>query len=293
MSVILFLTAPVSHAKLCFMSNTEASQHENKNSYRVPALEKGLDVLEFMADSPHPMNLTDLASQLGRTKQELFRIVAALHTRGYLLRDEAQRYRASTKMFELGSRNYSTQTLVARSMPHLERLVHELGESCHLNIVVQDRMMVVARAECPADVSLAVRVGAVFQLHKRISGLVALAFMTDEQRERYWERVEEADDVINRIQQDLVDIRQNGFDFANSPIMTGVKDCAVPILKADKTLLGVLCISSLTRVGESHESSTLLSAMKTTAQAITAEFSPLPDQDSLEQQSNEKQTVAP
>lgn len=251
---------------------------DSKTNYRVPALEKGLDVLELMAVSPHPMSLTDMARKLGRTKQELFRIVAALHSRGYLLRDEAQRYRTSTKMFELGSRNNSMQALVARSMPHLERLVDELGESCHLSIVVQNRMMVVARAECSADVSLAVRVGATFDLHKRTSGLVALAYMTDEQRERYWERSGESEQVIAEIEQQLVDVFQNGHELADSPISVGIKDCAVPILKADRSLLGVICVSSLTRVDENVDHSSVVQAMKPTAQAIAAEFSPLPDE---------------
>ncbi|MEZ6049260.1 MAG: IclR family transcriptional regulator [Planctomycetaceae bacterium] len=264
------------------MSKTSKNNDDSKTSYRAPALEKGLDVLELMAEAPHAMNLTDIARELGRTKQELFRIMTALQNRGYLLRDEAQRYRASTKMFELGSRNYSTQALVARSLPHMERLVDELGESCHLNIVVQDRMMVVARAECPADVSLAVRVGAAFQLHQRISGRVALACMTRKQLAQYWERVCETSDVIESIEMELKQIRVNGYDLADSPIMRGVKDCAVPILKGNNSLLGVLCISYLTRVEEAVDREALPLLLKETARKIVAEFSPLPESDKEE-----------
>ncbi|QDU80172.1 HTH-type transcriptional regulator YiaJ [Polystyrenella longa] len=267
------------------MSKTASSSEEPKKSYRAPALEKGLDVLELMANAPHAMNLTDIARELGRTKQELFRIMASLQSRGYLLRDEAQRYRASTKMFELGSRNYSTQALVARSMPHMERLVDELGESCHLNIIVQDRMMVVARAECPSDVSLAVRVGAAFQLHQRISGRVALAFMNEERLAQYWERVCEPADVVETIEMELKQIRLNGFDLADSPLLRGVKDCAVPIIKGNCHLLGVLCVSYLTRVDEAIDRESLPEFLKQTALSIVAEFSPQPeimDEDGIE-----------
>ncbi|MAT14549.1 MAG: IclR family transcriptional regulator [Planctomyces sp.] len=259
------------------MSKTSTPPNELKKAYSAPALEKGLDVLELLADAPHAMNLTDIARELGRTKQELFRIMASLQGRGYVLRDEAQRYRASTRMFELGSRNYSTQALVARSMPHIEQLVDELGESCHLNIVVQDRMMVVARAECPSDVALAVRVGAAFQLHQRISGRVALACMTEDRLARYWERVCEPDEVTAAIEMELKQIRLDGYELADSPLLKGVKDCAVPILKGNGHLLGVLCVSFLTRVNDIVDRDALPELLKETARAIVAEFSPLPD----------------
>jgi len=243
-----------------------------KGNYRAPALEKGLSVLELMADSPHSMSLTEISNRLQRTKQELFRVVACLHDRGYLVRDESQRYRVSTKLFELGAKNRSTQALVARAMPHMERLADSLGKSCHLNIVVQDRMLVVARAECSADVSLCVRVGASFELHRRISGRVALTFMSASSREQYWSRSHAADADIQRWEKDFARIRQTGFDLADSPIVVGVKDCAVPVLGTERTLLCVLCVSYLVRVDEPVDNTLIPRSLQACAEAVSAEF---------------------
>src|SRR5262245_51198418 len=60
-------------------------------AYAVPALEKGLDVLELLAKAHQPLGLNEVAAALGRSRQELFRIMVCLHTRGYLLRDASGR----------------------------------------------------------------------------------------------------------------------------------------------------------------------------------------------------------
>jgi len=131
---------------------------ESRLSYRVPALEKGLEVLELLSGISQPLSLTDIADRLGRTKQELFRVMACLNEQGYLIRDANQGYRMSTKLFELGAKHASTEALIARATPHMESLTNELNESCHLNLVVRNKMLVIARVDCDADVSLAVRI---------------------------------------------------------------------------------------------------------------------------------------
>ena len=57
-----------------------------KRSYSVPAAEKALDVLEFMASQPEGMTVTALAGALGRSVHELYRVILVLEARGYLYR---------------------------------------------------------------------------------------------------------------------------------------------------------------------------------------------------------------
>lgn len=159
---------------------------DRESLYRVPALEKRLDVLELLAGSPQGMTLKEIAHELGRTSQELFRVVHCLAARGYLLRDGAQRLRISTKLFEMGSKHSSTQALVARAMPHMEKFAETTGESCSLLIVVRDRLLVIAEAESAASVRFGLRVGALVELFRSITGRVALAFMSETRRAELW-----------------------------------------------------------------------------------------------------------
>jgi DNA-binding IclR family transcriptional regulator len=253
------------------MLEISSAQPAADDSYRVPGLEKGLDVIELLAGTVDGLSLRDLAERLERTSQELFRVVSTLVARGYLLRDPAGRYRTSMKLFELGNRHAATQALVARAMPHMERLAETVGESCHLSIVVQDRMLVVARAECAADVRIAVRVGATYDMHLRVSGRVAMAWMPSERREEYYRRRPEGESVSTSLESELARIRADGHVAADSPIIVGGQDFAAPVLSSD-SVLAVLCLSRLSRVGEKPRREEFTSAVARCAAAISAEF---------------------
>ena len=53
------------------------------SAYPVPALEKGLDLLELLSARADPQSLTALARTLGRSSSELFRMITCLERRGY------------------------------------------------------------------------------------------------------------------------------------------------------------------------------------------------------------------
>lgn len=280
------LTLSVSWARLDFMTSaTRKSTTAKPNggndsrSYSVPAVDKAMDVLELLADAPRGMSLTGIADALGRTKQELFRVLVCLHERGYLVRDEGQFYHLSTKLFEIGSRHPSTQTLVARAIPHMEQLTGRLGESCHLTMVVQKRMLVVARIEADSDVVLTVRVGASFPLHTRTSGLVGLAWLPEHRRMEYWKQSDETDEAVAALEERLAAIRELGYAVAESATVIGARDCATPILGSGASLLGVLCVSYVQRVGDPAERPDIVQAVVESARAISAEYGPVPDGD--------------
>lgn len=243
-------------------------------AYNAPAVDKALDVLELLGDSSQGLSMTGIADALGRTKQELFRVLNCLHERGYLLRDEAQSYRLSTKLFEIGSRHASSQALVARALPHMHRLTEQLGESCHLNIVVQNRMVVVARVECDADFVLTVRVGASFDLRLRTSGLVGLAFLPEHRRVEYWRQSNQSRSRIGALENQLSGIRECGFAEMDSPVAIGVTDCATPVLGSSSTLLGVLCVSHIRRTAEPADHPEIVASVVECARKISGEFGP-------------------
>lgn len=64
---------------------------ESKPGYAVPALEKGLDVLELLATLSAPITPSQIAQRLGRSLQEVYRMVLALERRGYLVRPPARK----------------------------------------------------------------------------------------------------------------------------------------------------------------------------------------------------------
>src|SRR5579875_2127371 len=81
--------------------------------YAVPALEKGLDILELLADEPAGLNLKQIAQRLERSSGELFRMLSCLQHRGYLHRGNGgDAYTLTTQLFELAHRHPPTRLLL-------------------------------------------------------------------------------------------------------------------------------------------------------------------------------------
>jgi len=66
-----------------------------KHGYYAPALEKGLDILELLAREGAPMTARQVAEKLGRSKNEIFRMVHVLISRGYIAREPGVRRQIS------------------------------------------------------------------------------------------------------------------------------------------------------------------------------------------------------
>ena len=61
-------------------------QSRGTSSYSAPALEKGLDILEELAQVKEGQSLLQLASTLWRSPSEIYRMQEVLVDRGYLKR---------------------------------------------------------------------------------------------------------------------------------------------------------------------------------------------------------------
>ena len=113
--------------------------------YAAPALDKGLDILEVLADAEQPMSLNALARAMGRTVSEIFRMVATLEQRAYLSVDTNDRYSLSLKMLELSHRQQPLKSLVATAIPLMRELAGRAYQSCHLSVYHDGQLLVVVQ----------------------------------------------------------------------------------------------------------------------------------------------------
>jgi DNA-binding IclR family transcriptional regulator len=203
--------------------------------YSAPALEKGLDILEFLAEHPHGCTLAEAAAGIGRTKGEIFRMLAVLETRRYVERDGGdERYRVTDKLFRLGLRQPKYRALIDTAAPLMDAFAQATRYPCHLAIPSGSQIVVVARAEGSDLVGITVKVGYRQSLLDTGSGLCLLAFMSAEDRTRAFdllraERRKIAEDELDRI-------ARNGSVVEPSRIMEGVWDISCPILHNGKVM---------------------------------------------------------
>src|SRR5438045_7811845 len=104
---------------------------EVDRTYQAPALEKGLDALELLANESHGLSKTDVARRLGRTISEVFRMLMCLESRGYIARDADERYSLTLHLFKLAYQRPHIERLITESLQIMRDVAYQIKESCH------------------------------------------------------------------------------------------------------------------------------------------------------------------
>ena len=134
---------------------------DDKLNYSAPALEKGLDILELLARRRTArMGTRQIAEELGRSKNEIFRMVHVLLARGYIQRDESgDGLMLSNKLFGLGMQTARARDLVSTAAPIVERFAEEVHQAAHLVVAHRGETVIIAAASGGADMNFSLKLG--------------------------------------------------------------------------------------------------------------------------------------
>src|SRR3954447_20080201 len=152
-----------------------------RDRYAVPALERGLEILEAMALNDVAQSLSEIAAELELSPGAVFRTMACLERRGYVNREGPKDlYRLTLRLFELSHAAAPMKRLLAVALPEMRSLAGDIGQSCHLGVEADGELLVVADVESPRPVNLAFRIGARWPLLTAVWGRVLLAHQPDD-----------------------------------------------------------------------------------------------------------------
>lgn len=209
-----------------------------EEDYQAPALAKGLEVLEFLSGQTEPHAVPELARALGRSRNEIYRMVIVLERSGYLLRTDTDRFLLTRKLFDLGMRAPPQQNLLIRALPQMERLSQETFQSCHLTVASGSDIVVVARIESPDTLGFSVRIGYRRPINQSTSGRVLYAWQTENVR-AVWRKLKMSKGDRDRwaeLEREIPAIRHAGVFLAQSAYVDAVTDIAAPITVAPNNL---------------------------------------------------------
>ena len=228
-----------------------------KGTYAAPAIEKAFEIVEMLATRPEGALISEIATQLGRSVGELFRIVVVLEQLGYLRKSStSDRYTVAYKLLDLAFRATPAQDLVRAAMPEMQILALEAGQSCHLVVANGGRGMVIAREEQPGTRGFALKVGAQIDIINSCSGQTILAFSNIQHAERI---VRAAEDQLNIkvdrgwLSDRMAVIRRLGYDSRKSPITYGVTDISFPVFGFDRNVVAALTVPFLELIDGSQK----------------------------------------
>src|SRR5271155_1299974 len=154
----------------------------DNDRYRAPALDKGLDILELLASVDGGLTQVEIAKALGRSPNENYRMLDRLVRRGYVVRNDADRFELTLKLFGLAHLHRPIRRLVAQATPLMRALATRIQQANHLAVYDRSEVIVIAQIDAPSYWGIGIRVGAKVGLFNTGSGHVLLAFRSTEER---------------------------------------------------------------------------------------------------------------
>lgn len=217
-------------------------------TYSAPALEKGMAIVELLADAESGLSVSEIAERLDRRMSELFRIIVVMERRGWLQKDpETSRYSVTYHLLQLAHRGTPARTLTQAAAPVMHELSTRINQSCHLVVRSGNQGLVILRQENQKrHANLSVRLGAVIGLVSGCSGQVLLAHMDPAERDAVLRTIPRPWPVSRAtLDATMARIAKRGYEVQKSPMTAGVTDISYPVRGFDGKVLAALTIPYL------------------------------------------------
>lgn len=217
----------------------------NKSKYSAPALEKGLDIIEYLSGLDEGENLTSIAAGIGKSSGEIFRMLAVLEERGFVDRlAESDRFILTDKLFYLGLNRPKKKNLITLAIPAMEAFARECQNACHLSIKLGDEVIVISRVESPLNVGIAVRVGHRLPLAHAPSGRCITAFSRADEISVAVAAVKKSEGAksAKEFQTAIKEIQQLGYSIMQDGFSVGVTGLSAPVIDLETGQ----CIAAMT-----------------------------------------------
>jgi DNA-binding IclR family transcriptional regulator len=226
---------------------------DEADRYRAPALDKGLDILELLAATEEPLSQAEIAQALGRTPNEIYRMLDRLTRRHYVMRTSADRYELTLKLFTLVHQHAPIRRLVPLAMPELRDFARAAQQACHLAIYDRGNVVVIAQADPPGYWGFAIRVGSHVGLFNTGSGHVLLAFASPRDRALMIDEhpLMAHETMPADIEERLATVKAQGYEIMRSQQTAGVLNLSVPIFRPDGSVIAALTCPYLERLDTS------------------------------------------
>lgn len=216
---------------------------DETDRYRAPALDKGLDILEVLADQARGLTRAEIVKELGLSPSQIYRMLERLVARGYVTRIEGgDRYALTMKLYLLATRHPPLRRLVAQAQPLMDEFARSLHQSCHLVVPEQGTGIVVAQASPTGHWEFRARIGGQVDLFTTGSGLTLLAFQDPARIAETLGLWGVADGAarLARVASHLQRVREQGWRTEPSAHLVGVTDLSAPVPGPGGEAVGVL-----------------------------------------------------
>jgi len=249
-----------------------------KKAGEIQSVALALQVLETLAAAGGDMGVTALASRLQTTKSRIHRHLRTLLALDYIAQSrQTERYRIGPRLIALGHAASSSVELVSVAVPHLKSLRDRTGQAVSLGLISADGIRILHTLSGTMQIEVGVRSGSLLGFHSSAQGKVALAAMSDAEREELIpDPIPPATDytITNRADflEQIKTIARQGWATAPNETVLGLNALASPVLNAEGEAIATVALVSLAQYIETPPSPEQVSAVRDAAAHISRDL---------------------
>jgi len=262
------------------MSNSRETQP-------IQSLDRGLLILEAVANSSDPVSLNELTDLVGIDRSSVFRLAFTLKRRGFLT------YPAGRKDFILGpalwrlSDRYEWGTMLIRvSQEHLKQLAKRTNETVHLAIREGRNALFVDHVAANHVIAVSGQTGEMVPLHCTAHGKALLSGLDLGELRRIFGpgplpiHTKRTIGTLSELAGACAEIRQQGYATDEAEFREGLRCVAAPIRAQRGMIVGSIGISAPAERFPIERSLECGEQVRAVAEEISARLSSEPEDDS-------------
>lgn len=241
---------------------------KEKSEYLIQAVSHALDLLEQFHDDVDELGVTELSKRLKLHKNNVFRLLATLESRGYIEQNRVtENYRLGLKTLELGQTFIKQMGLLRQSKPILESMASECNETIYVSVLKDFHIIYLDAVETTMTVRVVPRVGSRLPAYCTAAGKVQIAYMSDEELEQNLAEnslhhyTPNTITTAEELKKHLRQVAEEGYAIDDEELDEGVKCVSAPIRDYTRRIIGAVSISG--------------PSMRFSAQRIKTELVPL------------------
>lgn len=208
-----------------------------QKTYMVPALERGLRILELLAGHPEGLMMNEM-NALELPSASLYRMLVTLNELGYIIRDDNDRYRLGRKLLTLGYSSMDEGALAEKAFAHMRELRDRTGETVMLGVLYGAEGVVIESVKSTSAVCVSVRIGHHYPLHTAAPAKAMLAYLPDEERKKilksivYTKFTENTVPDATAFERELQSVRKSGIAYDRGEELRELRCAGAPVLNA-------------------------------------------------------------
>jgi DNA-binding IclR family transcriptional regulator len=212
----------------------------------VQSLQRGLAVLDFLAERSGPVRTSEIAQRFDIDKANASRLLNTLTDAGYAQRANDRRYVLGGKMRDHGRELEEVIQLRERTRSLLDGLVEASGECAHMAVLVGDKVWYIDKVSSPHALRVDHPVGALAPLHCTALGKAFLAFLPKVEAGVLARYTASTITDQERLAADLAATRQQGYAIDNEEFSPGVRCVAAPLRDGNGYMVAAVGLSGPT-----------------------------------------------